>query len=140
MQINLDSSRQFYEENKDLVNLQECYDNVWRLITKLNNSTQILFCYVQHHMIPNMYFRHVALVEKGQIIDPTLYKLVAEKEDKDLANALETLEIIPIRQLSTERYLTHLSAMRTPTTELKFGIEEKKIQKRMATQGKFILG
>jgi hypothetical protein len=87
-ELNIELSRQVYENLNDLIEPKRCYDNVWFVTTYGNRNEfrtgewKIAYGFVK--AIDRLLVRHCFIVnDNGEVIDPTIVSTGSFKEDDD---------------------------------------------------------
>ncbi|MED3976175.1 hypothetical protein P4639_22515 [Priestia megaterium] len=100
--LNIELSRQVYENCSDNILPKHCYNNVWNVLQEysscfLEGDWFIAFGYV--HATQNLYARHAFIVNKdGEAIDPTLYTLSYFDEDEEREHKHVSFSVMTMRE------------------------------------------
>lgn len=112
------SSMKVFMENKDLIKINKCYDNIFDITIENHQSVigfNIGLCYYRIGDIP--FLRHLVFIKNNKIIDPTLFTHIRN------ISYLTNTEYIVVKELSIKEYLD--ICFNQKTTDIRGSIEEK---------------
>lgn len=101
--LDVKTSRILFRENRDIVKVKQCYENVYRLMSRFprhfsDGTYRVAYGYIDSG-IPQILIRHAFLVDKnGRIVDPTI--VASHEKRKEMG--LDTKESWP------QYYIMHL--------------------------------
>lgn len=138
MHLDVKLSEDLYLQFNNYVELNDRYNNVWRMYKEVDSTWEILFCFIAYPLYPDVFYRHVGFVVGDKFIDPTGIHPVVETQKINLDD-LEACEIIPIERLSLTAYENCIAAMPIPFPRIHFP-QELDIEISMSKVHKIVFG